>query len=507
MVPLEYASGAVWRRMQKELYLDIEEGSRALPPREVFPQGAAGAVITTDSAGRINFLNSAAETLTGWSKEQADGRPLGEIVSRLCHFDSLTNLPNRRLLCDPQASRWPSRAGGKGAVLFLDLDQFRRVNDSLGHRVGDQLLRIVAWRLSIGLQARDTVSRLSGDEFVIVLADVSGREAAAGIAQEVLERLAAPVELQDGHRIHITASLGISLFPDDGKDMETLLQHAETAMYEVKERGRGFYRFFKPEMSQQAVERHQIENNIQQALANHEFQLHYQPQIEIGSGRIVGAEALIRWQRPNGVVMAPGKFIPIAEECGLVSAIGEWVLQEACRQNMAWQQAGLPAIPVAVNVSAAQFQRDDFLDVVRGALGKSGLDPRHLEVEVTEGVIMHAAEETIVRLQALKAMGIQLSVDDFGTGYSSLAYLKRFPVDRLKIDQAFVHDLATGRDDQAIARAIINLAQNLQLEVIAEGVETKVQCDFLKANGCDRMQGYLFSKPLPPDDFARLIAH
>lgn len=389
---------------------------------------------------------------------------------------------------------------------FLDLDRFKAINDTLGHSIGDLLLQSVAERLKACIRSSDTVARLGGDEFVVVLPDLrEGAHAAATVAQKILKSISNPFVIRDTE-LHTTASIGISLSPDDGIANEDLIANADVAMYRAKESGRNNFHFFAPEMNDSAYERLAMENNLRRALERQEFVLYYQPQVNSETGRIIGAEALVRWRRQGMGLVPPGMFIPIAEESGLIVAIGEWVLQEACRQNNAWQQEGFSPIPVAVNLSAVQFRQKNLTDLVANALQETGLDPRWLELEITESGIMQNAEAAVNTLHSLKQMGLKLSIDDFGTGYSSLSYLKRFPLDKLKIDQSFVRDITTNPDDAAIVTAIIGMAKSLKLRVIAEGVETKGHLDFLTSNGCVEIQGYYFGKPVPADEFGRLLA-
>jgi len=428
-----------------------------------------------------------------------------ERIRHLAEHDALTSLPNRVLLNDRliQAILKAQRTQQKIALLFLDLDRFKNINDSLGHQVGDQLLQAVAERILRVVRASDTVSRPGGDEFILLLPEIVGADETARVAAKLLEVLAQPYRIE-GHELVVTASIGISIFPDDGADMQTLIRSADTAMYHSKESGRNAYHFFMPEMNVRVSERMSLEHSLRHALEREEFLLHYQPQIDIGSRRIIGMEALVRWRHPLDGLVPPSKFIPVAEDSGLILALGAWVLNEACRQNRAWQEMGLPEIPVAVNISALQFRQNHFAETVDQALAASGLSADCLELELTESVMMHAAERNIELLQAIRRAGVKVSIDDFGTGYSSLSYLKRLPIDKLKIDQAFVRDIVTDADDAAIIGAIIGLAQNMKLKVIAEGVENEAQLDFLQRSGCTEIQGYFFSRPLPPDEFESL---
>lgn len=428
-----------------------------------------------------------------------------ERIRYLAEHDALTGLPNRVLLHDrlAQALLVAQRERRRLALLFVDLDHFKNINDSLGHHVGDQLLGAVAERIVQCVRASDTVSRPGGDEFMLLLPDITAADDAARVAEKLLEALARPFSI-DGRQLMVSASIGISLYPDDGADIDALMRSADVAMYHGKESGRNAYHFFRAEMNERVLERVSLENALRRALRNGEFALHYQPQVDSATHRIIGVEALVRWHDPEAGLVSPARFIPVAEDTGLILPLGAWVLKEACRQNRAWQDAGMPAIPVAVNISALQFRQAQFADVIAGALAASGVAPGCLELELTESVMMDAAERNVAVLDGLRDMGVRVSIDDFGTGYSSLAYLKRLPIDKLKIDQAFVRDIASDPDDAAIVGAIIGLAHNLRLEVIAEGVENEAQLDFLQHCGCDQVQGYLFSPPLPPAAFEAL---
>ena len=427
-------------------------------------------------------------------------------LDHLVHHDPLTNLPNRALLQDRlgQAIELARRQGRRIAVMFMDLDQFKHVNDSLGHAVGDQLLQSVARRVVGCVRHSDTVSRQGGDEFILLLPYIEHAEDAALSAQKVLTALAAPHHV-DGHHLHIGASIGISIFPDDGQDAETLIKGADTAMYDAKNSGRSNYKFFEPRMNVRAVERQSLEAGLRLALERQEFVLHYQPKINLHSGTIVGVEALIRWQHPQRGLLPPAQFVPIAEDSGLILPIGRWVLREACRQARAWQDAGLPPTAVAINSSVPEFQAKDFLENIRATLEATRLEPRYLEIELTESILMHDAEATESVLHALADLGIKLAVDDFGTGYSSLSYLRRFPLDTLKIDQSFVSRMTDNPDDAAIVSAVISMAKALRLNVIAEGVETPEQLAFLLAQHCDEGQGYYFGRPVAAEALVHLL--
>jgi diguanylate cyclase (GGDEF)-like protein/PAS domain S-box-containing protein len=416
------------------------------------------------------------------------------------NYDSLTRLPNRNLLRDRlQHALIVAQRHHKGvAVVFIDLDGFKNVNDSLGHSVGDRLLSVVADRLARCARASDTVARHGGDEFVIVMTDTVDEQSLIAWMERVRASISEPVWL-DGTELYVGCSMGASLFPQDGDDAETLMKKADLAMYRAKDMGRNTFQFYQPEMNVSAGARLNLERRLRRALRDNEFLLHYQPQVDIETGQVVGMEALVRWSDPEVGLIPPSQFIPVAEESGLIGPLSEWVLREACRQNKAWQDEGLPAARVSVNLSARQFQQRDIAKLVMQVLEETGLDPQYLELELTESTIMRNAEEAVSMLNELHALGIGLAIDDFGTGYSSLSYLKRFPVDRLKIDRSFVSDIGESSDDETITSAIIALAHSLNLQVIAEGVETSTQLDFLKERACDEMQGYFFAKPMPHD--------
>ena len=429
-----------------------------------------------------------------------------EHVRHLAHYDALTDLPNRTLFNDRlgQALIQAHRNRCKAAVMFLDLDRFKVINDTLGHSVGDLLLQEAALRLKGCVREGDTVSRQGGDEFVVLLPEIADEEDVYAVAQKLLNAIAQSFML-DGHELHVSASIGVSFYPNDGADAETLMKNADVAMYRAKEMGRNNYQFYHADMNARSFERLAMETSIRRALEREQFELYYQPRIEALGGVIVGVEALIRWHHPDLGLILPAQFIPLAEETGLILPIGEWVLRIAAAQGKAWQQAGLPPLFVAVNVSARQFRQADFAGKVSRILQDTGFDPHCLELELTETTLMTHAEENIETLKKLKETGIRIAIDDFGTGYSSLGYLKRLPVDILKIDRSFVSDVTDNRDDAAIVEAIIAMARSLALHVIAEGVETVEQSQFLQARKCDEMQGYYFSHPLPVEEFERLI--
>jgi diguanylate cyclase (GGDEF)-like protein/PAS domain S-box-containing protein len=426
-----------------------------------------------------------------------------ERVQSLAFYDSLTGLPNRTLLEDrlTKALAGARRHKHKVALLFLDLDRFKDINDSLGHSVGDLLLQEVAKRLKTWGREQDTVARLSGDEFLITLTHIKDVPDAAVAAERLMDAMTAGFVVQ-GHSLNVSCSVGISIFPEHGADCKTLMKNADAAMYGAKDSGRNNFRFFAEDMNAQAVERLALENSLRLALDNEELFLVYQPQLDIVSGRIIGLEALLRWQHPKLGLVPPDRFIRIAENSGLIVPIGEWVLRTACRQARKWQDEGLPAASVAVNVSAVQFRQAGFCEFIRRVLHEAGLAPQYLELELTEGLLLANADVTLSVLKELKSMGVTLAIDDFGTGYSSFNYLRQFRVSKLKIDRSFIRDIAVNPDDAAITTAIISMAKSLNLKVIAEGVEDEAQMTFLRAHQCDEIQGYYFSKPLTVDKVA-----
>jgi diguanylate cyclase (GGDEF)-like protein/PAS domain S-box-containing protein len=427
-------------------------------------------------------------------------------MTHSAEHDFLTGLPNRMLLNDrvTQAIVMAQRHEQQVAVLFLDLDGFKNINDSLGHMIGDKLLQSVTKRLMNCARASDTVSRQGGDEFVVLLSEVAHAKDAAIAAMRILDAVAEPHSV-DNHDLHITTSVGISVYPEDGLDANTLIQNADTAMYQAKDNGRHSYQYFTAEMNARAVERQSIEESLRRALQRREFTLHYQPKINFRSGAITGAEALLRWTHPTRGSVSPAQFIPVAEDSGLILPIGNWVLRQACMQARAWLDAGLPATTMAVNVSAIEFRSENFMEGLFAILDETGLDPSLLELEVTESVLMKHAESAAAILQTLRKRGIQVAIDDFGTGYSSLSYLRKFQIDALKIDQSFVGEITTAESTSSIVTAVISMARSLKLRVVAEGVETLAQSAFLRAHECDEAQGYYFSRPVPPSAFAALL--
>jgi diguanylate cyclase (GGDEF)-like protein/PAS domain S-box-containing protein len=427
-------------------------------------------------------------------------------MSYLAQHDSLTDLPNRVLLNDrlSEAISLSSRYQRKLALLFIDLDHFKHINDSLGHPVGDRLLQLVARRIFSCVRGSDTVGRQGGDEFVVLLWEVRHAEDAAITAAKILETLRLSYEI-DAHQLHITASIGIATYPDDGTDAETLMKKADLAVYHAKETGRDSYQFFRSEMSERAIEHQSLEASLRHAIERQELVLHYQPKLSLTTGGIVGVEALIRWRHPDRGLVSPGQFIAIAEDCGVIVPIGRWVLREACRQARAWQIAGQPSLCVSINVSSVELRSPGFVAGVRTILKETGLQPRFLELELTETALMEAARSIAGALSELKDIGVQLALDDFGTGYSSLTHLKRFPIDAFKIDQSFVRDLATDQDETGIVSTMIGMGKSLHMRVVAEGVETREQLKILKKHGCPQAQGYYFSRPVPGEDFAQLL--
>jgi diguanylate cyclase (GGDEF)-like protein/PAS domain S-box-containing protein len=454
----------------------------------------------TDRSGQVSHFVAAQNDITSMKNYE-------EELEHQANHDALTGLANRSLLDDrlQQAIGYAARYEYQVWVVFIDLDRFKVVNDSLGHKAGDRLLNVVAERLHEVLRDTDTVARLGGDEFVLVLPERLEEKLTVHVVQRVLDTIVAPVTI-DGNELFLTCSAGIAVYPVDGLDPEPLIEHADIAMYRAKERGRNNYQFYTPEMNQRARERLRLEGDLRSAIERAEFVLHYQPQVDLPGGRIVGMEALIRWQHPELGLLAPARFINLAEETGLIVPIGAWVLRTACAQAKAWQLAGHGDLRIAVNLSARQFSQQDLAQSILAVLEETGLAPHCLEIELTESLVMEDVEDAIGILRQLKAVGVLLSIDDFGTGYSSLSYLKRFPIDVLKIDQSFVRDITLDPDDAAIVLSIISLAHNLKLLVIAEGVETREQLDYLARHGCSQMQGYYFSQPVPAKAFEQLLS-
>ena len=552
---------------------------------EVTLSSIADGVISTDTRAAVTYLNPVAERLTGWTLEEAGGRPVQEVfavydeatgqpalsrvelalsgrnvarlptasqtllrhragvdfaiedaaaplldeegrihgavlvfhdisearknavqMAYLATHDSLTGLPNRAFLGDrlAEALSLAQREGHRVALMFIDVDNFKTINDSLGHHVGDRLLVEIADRLRSAVRGSDTVSRQGGDEFVILLHQVADRLAPADVARKLLESLRG-IQGIGNDEVRVSGSIGIALYPDDGEDADVLTRNADSAMYHAKALGRNNFQFFTKALNDSAAERLRLENSLRRAVEQNEFELHYQPKIALHDGRIIGAEVLVRWRHPTRGLVSPGHFIAAAEQSGLIKPIGSWVLREACTQTRAWQRAGIPPVPMAVNLSAMQLHGEGFLEEVTSVLQETDLPPHLLEFEVTESVSIHGEEKAVNWLETLKGMGVKLSIDDFGTGYSSLSYLKRLPIDSIKIDQSFIRDITTDPDDAAIITAIIRMAHSLRLNVIAEGVENADQLDFLRRQNCNQVQGHFFSRPVPADEFERLL--
>lgn len=465
--------------------------------REYWYQGSISLIY--DSISTQPRFSFAAVDITDRKKAERE-------VQQLAYFDSLTGLPNRALLNDRlnQILAQSVREGWLVGILFLDIDRFKGINDTQGHAAGDKLLQSVAKRLQKLLRASDTVARLGGDEFVIVLSAVRHEQDISHVAQEVMKALSMPFETGE-QEIFISASIGIAISPMDGHNAGVLLRNADTAMYVAKESGRNNYKFFSREMNLKAVERLALESNLRRALEKGELTLAYQPQIDTRTGLMTGVEALCRWDHPELGSVSPGKFIPVAEETGLILPIGEWVLRSACRQARSWQDAGFSSLCVAVNISGCQFKQGNLAKLVSQVLEETGLDPANLELELTESILMDNAESAVNMLKELKTLGVNLAIDDFGTGYSSLTYLKHFPIDRLKIDQLFIRNITTDANDASISEAIIVMAHSLRMDVIAEGVETKEQMEFLAERDCFEMQGYYFCRPVPAETVSHML--
>ena len=466
---------------------------------EVYPEWLAISTVHDDRGGVVNYVGVFSD-ISQIKHSEAQ-------LEHLAHHDPLTDLPNRVLFQSRLghaihvARRHEQRLG----LLFLDMDGFKNINDSLGHPAGDELLQAIARRMTEHLRAVDTLARLGGDEFVILLENLRDSREAAIVAQNVLSLLLKPFPLEAGQEVFIGASIGISLFPDDADDATQLVRNADAALYQAKAQGRNTYRFYTEALTRSANERLRLESSLRRALEHNEFVLHYQPQISLRDGQLIGAEALVRWQSPEGILIPPAQFIPLAEETGLIRPLGEWVLRTACRQFHAWQVAGFPPVTLAVYLSSRQFEQRDLAICIGGILTETGFPADRLELEITESAIMEQGEHAIDTLEHLKRLGVALSIDDFGTGYSSLAYLKRFAVDKLKIDQSFIRDIPHNMNDKEIAATIIAMARNMKLHVLAEGVETEEQLAFLQLHGCDAFQGYLFSPPVPAIEFQKFL--
>lgn len=452
----------------------------------------------------VHYIPSS-DLVRSYIADITDRKRAQQIIQYQAAHDSLTGLPNRTYLNDylSLALSQAKRSEEMIAILFFDLDRFKLINDSLGHSTGDQLLRETCDRLKLKLRQGDLLARWGGDEFIMVLRQVKSPEQAVKVAQRVIQILEPPFDFE-GHELHVSVSVGISLFPIDGNDIDTLIKNADTAMYRAKEKGRANCQLYKPKMHENTFQKLSLENRLRKAVENGELILYYQPLINTNINRMAGVESLLRWQHPTFGMLPPGQFIPLAEETGLIVPIGYWLLRTACLQSLEWQKAGYPTIRIGVNLSLRQFQQGDFVDRLAGMLQEIDFDPTQLDLELTESVVMENVDESICKLRKLRDLGIGLSVDDFGTGYSSLSYLKSLPIDNLKIDRSFVSDITNSVSDQAIAISIITLAKNLRLSVIAEGVETKAQMELLRSMECHMMQGYLFSRPVPAQE---LVTH
>ncbi|MDR3395630.1 MAG: EAL domain-containing protein [Parasulfuritortus sp.] len=484
--PLFYRD--LWRTLTTDGYWHGEVWNRR-KNGEIYPNWLSISAVNDDKGKLVNYLSL--------SMDVSQHKAAEDRIRHLAYFDALTGLPNRLLLRDraSQVLAHSRQDKAETAFLFIDLDDFKTINDSLDHLIGDHLLQGLADRLQQALRMQDTVGRLGGDEFLMILPGEDGA-AAAKVAERLLQVVSEPFQI-DGHTLNVTASIGISLYPQDGADFDTLLKHADAALFQAKAQRRNLYHFYTPAMNEAAYERLTLENALRHALRHNEFELYYQPQARLDTGRIVGVEALIRWNHPEFGLVAPERFIPLAEENGLIAPLGDWMLREACRQAKNWQDAGLPPIEVAVNISTCQFGLTDMAQRIREALATTGLAPKWLEIEITESLLADNLDATQATLREIRELGVHIAVDDFGTGYSSLSYLKRFPLRKLKIDQSFVRDIMTDHDDRAISSAIINLGQSLGLVVVAEGVETGDQLEILRQLGCHKIQGYLLGAPIP----------
>ena len=465
---------------------------------EVYPQWTTLSAVRNDQGELTNYVG----VFTDISQlKQTEAR-----LERLAHYDPLTELPNRLLFQSrmEHALERAQRQGDQVALLLIDLDRFKDVNDSLGHPAGDELLQKVVERMRQRLRDEDTLARLGGDEFVVLLERLARPQDAGRVAQEIIDTLVQFFRLDSGAEVFISASIGISLFPEHGTTPRELTQHADAALYLAKDQGRHTYRYYTEALTRATQERLSLEARLRRALGRDELLVYYQPQVDIASGRIVGAEALVRWLDSNEDMIMPDRFIHIAEESGLIIPLGEYVLRTACREAKAWTDAGLPALRLAVNLSPRQFIHPDLVGQILGVLQETGFDPNCLELELTESALMSDGGEAAMLLKQLRGLGVRLAIDDFGTGYSSLSYLRHFPLDTLKIDKSFVRDIPDHRDDMEIATAIIQLAHILGFTVLAEGVETEAQLDFLREHGCDLYQGFLFSQPVPASEFVKL---
>jgi len=496
----------------------IEEGCRA-PVILLTGQGDLEIDLEAMKAGASDYLIKGeinAHLLERSIRYAIERKKAEERMATMAYYDSPTKLPNRSLFQDRlrQVMARNGRNNALAAVLFLDIDDFKRVNDTLGHSVGDLLLKGVAERLSNTMRRSDSVSRrteddmfarLGGDEFTVLLSEIREFEDAAKVARRIIDALSKPFVL-DNHEIYITTSIGVAVFPHDGRDMDTLMKNADAAMYHAKAQGKNNYQYYKESMNAAAIKRLALEGDIRRAIDRNEFLLYYQPQVNAVSGRIIGVEALIRGQHPEKGMSPPSDFIPLAEQTGLIIPMSEWIIETACIQSRLWRQNGFAPIPISINLTSHQFRQRNFIENISNVLRDYDLSPEDLLLEITESTLMEDTEMTVISLNALTKMGFRLVIDDFGTGYSSLSYLKRFPLYSIKIDQSFVREVTTDQDDEAIARAVISMAHSMRMIVVAEGVETVEQMRFLIEQGCDKMQGYLFSRPVPPEGIADLLS-
>jgi diguanylate cyclase (GGDEF)-like protein/PAS domain S-box-containing protein len=500
--------GTTRERLVPQLVSEVrQDRTMILPPNCILVRRDGHESPIEDSAAPIHDRSDHVAGMVVVFHDVSESHAMTQKITHLAEHDILTSLPNRALLDDrlEQGIALAQRHSRQLAVLFVDLDHFKHINDSVGHLIGDQLLKAVAQRIIPCVRGSDTVSRQGGDEFIVLLSEVNHAADAALIAEKIRLAVIAPYSIAN-HYLHLSASIGVSVYPNDGGDAETLIQCADTAMFHAKEKGRNNSQFFKEEMNVRAVDRQVISGDLRHALARGEFTLDYQPKINLVSGAITGVEALIRWRHPNRGLLHPIRFIPIAEDCGLIVQIGQWALREACLQAQRWVAAGLKFGTMAVNVSAVEFRSDRFFDGVCGILQATGLEPAYLELELTETAVMRNFEATSVVLRALSGMGVRIAVDDFGTGYSNLSYLKRFPIDTLKLDKSFVHDIPESANVATIVRSVIHMAQNLNLQVVAEGVENVQQLRFLQAHDCGEGQGFYFSRPVDSTECRSLLA-
>jgi len=487
----------LWAGLQHNGYWQGEIWNRR-KNGEIYPEWISISTVR-DDAGEVSHYIAIFSDISDIKTTEAH-------IEFLANYDPLTQLPNRRLFIDrlDQAIKTAAREKTRLAVLFFDLDHFKTINDSLGHSIGDQMLIEVGSRISKAMREIDSVSRLSGDEFAAVITDISEVGDVITVVNKIIESIREAFKIGQ-YELHVTISIGISVYPNDGLSYELLLKNADTAMYCAKNNGRDNFEFFSASMSTQALERLSLEGSLRKAVENNQLRVFYQPQVDVDSGKIIGMEALLRWPHPEMGMIPPDKFITLAEETGLIIPIGKWVLEEACRQNKQWQDLGLKAVPVAVNLSAVQFRQHNLLEIVKETLAETGLKACFLELELTESLLMDCSEFNVSLLRDFRQLGVQLSIDDFGTGYSSLSYLKRFPIGKLKIDRSFSMDIPKDKNNASITSAIISLGHDLDMCVIAEGVETEAQFNFLQAQQCDEIQGYLFSKPVPPDEMKVLL--